>query len=88
MLWRREVSLPPAEIQTLGHPAGSLVPELAVPSRLQMFASNFLVNYENLFSFRATEIAEVKRMCAATATFEQLCFDESCKASRFSAFFA
>jgi hypothetical protein len=34
-----------------------------------MFASNFLVNYENLFSFRATEITEVKRMCIATATF-------------------
>jgi hypothetical protein len=34
-----------------------------------MFAINILVNYENLFSFRATEIPEVKRMCTATETF-------------------
>jgi hypothetical protein len=34
-----------------------------------MFASNFLVNFENHFSFRGTEITEVKRMCPATATF-------------------
>jgi hypothetical protein len=35
-----------------------------------MFASNFLVNYENLFSFRAPEIAEVKIICTVTASFE------------------
>jgi len=69
MLWRREEPLPSAEIRTLGRPAGSLVTELTVPSWLQMFASNFLVNYENFFSFRATEITEVKRMCTAAATF-------------------
>jgi hypothetical protein len=69
MLWRREESLASAEIGTLGCPASSLVTELTVPSRLQMFASNFLVNFENHFSFRGTEITEIKRICTATATF-------------------
>jgi len=66
MLWRREESLASAEIGTLGRPASSLVTEVTVPSRLQMLASNFLVNVENHFSFMGTEI---KRMCTATATF-------------------
>ena len=64
-----EKNLLSAEIRTVGCPASSLVTELTVPSRLQMFASNFLVNFENHFSFRGTEITEVKRMCPATATF-------------------
>lgn len=69
LLWRREESLPSAEIRTLDRLAGSLVTELTVPSWLQMFAISVLIYYENLFSLRATEIAEVKRMCTATATF-------------------
>jgi len=68
MLWRREESLPSAEIQTLGRPAGSLVTELCHPG-CKCLQVIFLVKYENFFSFRATEITEVKRMCTAAATF-------------------
>jgi len=54
-----------------------------------MFASNFLGNYENLFSFRAPlKSLKLREYAQQLHHLEQMCFDESCKGSWFSAFFA